>query len=130
MTAKTGKDPGVIYKELVSEFGESFYDRVEAKASAEQKDALKKLSSDKIQHKEMAGEQITHILTKAPGNDASIEGLRVSTENGWFAARPSGTEDIYKIYAESFVSRDHLQQILGEAQTIVNSALGVKAETA
>ena len=87
------------------------------------KDKLKKLSPSQIKHKDLAGEKIEHILTNAPGNDASIGGLKVMTENGWFAARPSGTEDIYKIYAESFLSKDHLMKIKDEAQSIVNAEL-------
>ncbi|MDQ2863848.1 MAG: phosphoglucomutase (alpha-D-glucose-1,6-bisphosphate-dependent) [Bacteroidota bacterium] len=123
ITAKMKKDPGVIYNELTKEFGESFYDRIEAKATPEQKKKLKKLSASQIKHKELAGEEIKLILTNAPGNNAPIGGLKVVTENGWFAARPSGTEDIYKIYAESFLSKDHLKKIIDEAQTIVNAAL-------
>jgi phosphoglucomutase len=112
ITAKMKKDPGVIYNELIKEFGEPFYDRIEAKATP-----------DRIKQKDLAGEKIIDLLTKAPGNGADIGGLKVSTKNGWFAARPSGTEDIYKIYAESFLSNDHLKKIIDEAQTIVNSAL-------
>ena len=123
ITAKIGKDPGIIYKELIKEFGEPFYDRIEAKATPEQKEKLKKLSASQIKHKSLAGEKITNILTNAPGNKASIGGLKVVTENGWFAARSSGTEDIYKIYGESFLSQDHLKKIIDEAQTIVNAAL-------
>ncbi|MEO7984692.1 MAG: phosphoglucomutase (alpha-D-glucose-1,6-bisphosphate-dependent), partial [Bacteroidota bacterium] len=123
ITAKTGKDPGKLYKELTNEFGDPFYDRVEAKASPAQKEKLKKLSASQIKEKELAGETIRQILTDAPGNNESIGGLKVITENGWFAARPSGTEDIYKIYAESFLSNDHLKKIIDEAQAIVNTAL-------
>jgi len=97
--------------------------RIEAKATVEQKVNLSELSPDMIKQKEFAGEKITELLSKAPGNDANIGGLKVVIENGWFAARPSGTEDIYKIYAESFLSKDHLKQIIEEAQTIVNAAL-------
>lgn len=123
ITAKIGEDPGKIYNELVKKFGEPFYDRVEAKATPEQKEKLKKLSATQIKHKELAGEKIENILTNAPGNNASIGGLKVMTKNGWFAARPSGTEDIYKIYAESFLSKDHLKKIIDEAQSIVNAEL-------
>jgi phosphoglucomutase len=123
MTATLKKDPGEIYKALEDELGHSTYDRVEAKANAEQKAKLAKLSPDQITQKTMAGEKITGILTKAPGNGASIGGLKLETENGWIAARPSGTEDIYKIYAESFLGRDHLNLMLQEAQTIVDAAL-------
>ena len=123
MTATLKKDPGEIYKELADELGHSTYDRVEAKANAEQKAKLAKLSPDQITQKTMAGEKITGILTKAPGNQASIGGIKLETENGWIAARPSGTEDIYKIYAESFLGRDHLNLMLQEAQVIVDDAL-------
>ena len=123
MTATLKKDPGEIYKGLADELGHSTYDRVEAKANAEQKAKLAKLSPDQITQKTMAGEKITNILTKAPGNNASIGGLKLETENGWIAARPSGTEDIYKIYAESFLGREHLNLMLKEAQTIVDAAL-------
>ena len=123
MTATLGKDPGEIYKTLADELGHSTYDRVEAKATPEQKAKLGKLKPDQITQKTMAGEPITGILTKAPGNNASIGGLKLETENGWIAARPSGTEDIYKIYAESFKGREHLDLMLQEAQAIVDAAL-------
>lgn len=123
ITAVTGKDPGEIYKELSKKLGNPVYDRIEAKASPAQKQKLSKLSPDMVQQKELAGEKITNILTKAPGNDAPIGGLKVTSENGWFAARPSGTEDIYKIYAESFLGKDHLKKIIEEAQSIVDDAL-------
>ncbi|MBA4168594.1 MAG: alpha-D-glucose phosphate-specific phosphoglucomutase, partial [Chitinophagaceae bacterium] len=123
ITAKTAKDPGILYKELINEFGEPFYDRVEATATPEQKEKLKKLSASQIKQKELAGEEIKLILTTAPGNNASIGGVKVTTANGWFAARPSGTEEIYKVYAESFLSNDHLKKIIDEAQAIVNTEL-------
>ncbi len=123
ITAKMKKDPGILYNELTREFGEPFYDRIEAKATPEQKEKLKKLSGAQIKHKTLAGEKIEHILTDAPGNHAPIGGVKVITENGWFTARPSRTEDIYKIYAESFLSKDHLKRLIDEAQTIVNAAL-------
>ncbi|HUZ59321.1 MAG TPA: phosphoglucomutase (alpha-D-glucose-1,6-bisphosphate-dependent) [Hanamia sp.] len=123
ITSKMGKDPGKIYNDLTKEYGEPFYDRIEAKATPEQKEKLKSLSSAEIKHKELAGEKIDSILIKAPGNNSAIGGVKVVTKNGWFAARPSGTEDIYKIYAESFLSKDHLNKIIDEAQTIVNAAL-------
>ncbi len=126
ITAKMGKDPDKIYSELTKEYGEPFYDRIEAKATPEQKEKLKNLSASQIKHKELAGEKIKSILTNAPGNNAPIGGLKVTTDNGWFVARPSGTEDIYKIYAESFLSKDHLKKIIDEAQTIVNAALKMK----
>jgi len=123
ITAKMGSDPGRIYTNLIKEYGEPFYDRIEAKATPEQKEKLSNLSASQIKHKELAGENIDSILIKAPGNNAAIGGVKVVTKNGWFAARPSGTEDIYKIYAESFLKRDHLKQIIDEAQVIVNAAL-------
>jgi phosphoglucomutase len=124
ITAKLGKDPGQIYQDLTREFGNPIYNRVEAPATADQKKKLMNLSPENVQSKELAGEKIISILTKAPGNGAPIGGLKVSAENGWFAARPSGTEDIYKIYGESFLGEEHLTRILKEAQTIVNAALG------
>jgi phosphoglucomutase len=126
ITANTGKDPGDIYRELTQEFGVSIYERIEAPATPEQKKILKKLSPQHIQSKYLAGEKINTVLTTAPGNNAHIGGLKVITENGWFAAQPSGTEDIYKIYAESFRGKDHLHQIQEEAQTIVSNAFNGK----
>jgi phosphoglucomutase len=123
ITAKMGSDPGKIYNDLTKEFGEPFYNRIEAKATPEQKEKLKKLSTSQVKHKELAGETIKSVLTDAPGNNAPIGGIKIITDNGWFAARPSGTEDIYKIYAESFLSKDHLKKIIYEAQTIVNTVL-------
>ncbi len=123
ITAKLGRDPGIIYDELTEEFGEPFYERIEAKATPEQKEKLKKLSASQIKSKTLAGEEIKSIDTNAPANDKPIEGLKVTTEHGWFAARPSGTENIYKIYAESFLGKDHLKRILNEAEAIVNAAL-------
>jgi phosphoglucomutase len=123
ITARMGRDPGEIYRELTREFGKPVYDRVEAPATPEQKAMLKRLSAQQVRLTDLAGEKIRTILTHAPGNGASIGGLKVIAESGWFAARPSGTEDIYKIYAESFRGTDHLRRILEEAQTIVNDAL-------
>ena len=123
ITARMDRDPGEIYQELIREFGEPVYDRVEAPATPEQKAKLEKLSAQQVRLTDLAGEKILTILTHAPGNGASIGGLKVMAESGWFAARPSGTEDIYKIYAESFRGADHLRRILEEAQTIVNGAL-------
>jgi len=123
ITAATGKDPGELYADLTKEFGAPVYDRVEAPANAAQKKLLSSLSSEKVKSTELAGEQIENILTEAPGNGAAIGGLKVATKNGWFAARPSGTEEIYKIYAESFLGKDHLAKILSEAQEIVNTTL-------
>jgi len=123
LTARTGRDPGEIYGELAREFGEPAYDRVEAPATPEQKQRLARLSSQQILSEELAGERIESVLTRAPGNGAPIGGLKVIAQSGWFAARPSGTEDIYKIYAESMRGADHLRHILTEAQTIVDEAL-------
>jgi phosphoglucomutase len=123
ITARMGRDPGEIYRELTREFGEPVYDRVEAPATPEQKAMLESLSAQQVRLTDLAGEKIRTLLTHAPGNGASIGGLKVIAESGWFAARPSGTEDIYKIYAESFRGADHLRRILEEAQTIVNDAL-------
>lgn len=123
ITAVTGKDPGEHYHEITAEFGESYYTRIDAAATPEQKEKLKKLSLQDVSASEMAGEPIVTKLTRAPGNDASIGGLKVTTKNGWFAARPSGTEDIYKLYAESFVSSEHLNLLVCEAQEIVRRSL-------
>lgn len=128
MTAKTGRDPGELYASLTQELGAPVSQRFEAAATAEQKDKLKKITARQIHSTDMAGEKIQEILTHAPGNNASIGGVKVITESGWFAARPSGTEDIYKIYAESFKDNKHLQCILSEAQTIVNEALGQSSD--
>ena len=123
ITARMGRDPGEIYKELTREFGEPAYDRVEAPATPDQKKLLAKLSPDQVKSTELGGEKIQAILTRAPGNNAPIGGLKVAAESGWFAARPSGTENIYKIYGESFKGNDHLKRILEEAQEIVDHAL-------
>jgi len=120
--AVTGQDPHQHYLELVAELGQPCYGRVEAVASFEQKKVLTALSSDDITADTLAGEKITQILSHAPGNNAAIGGIKVTTENGWFAARPSGTEEIYKIYAESFIDEQHLQDIISEAQEIVSAA--------
>lgn len=123
ITAQMGRDPGQVYRELTQEFGDPVYDRVEAPATPEQKEKLKKLSPSQVHSKDLAGENIQTILNHAPGNDAAVGGLKVIAKNGWFAARPSGTEDIYKIYAESFRGRDHLNHILEQAQSIVDEAI-------
>ena len=123
ITARTGRDPAMHYQDLTKRFGTPVYERIDAPASPEEKAILKELSPEQVTATELAGEPITHRLTRAPGNDAAIGGLKVVTENGWFAARPSGTENIYKIYAESFKSAAHLQQIQQEAQDIVKAAL-------
>ena len=125
ITATKGKDPGELYKDLEDELGSPVYERIDAPATAEQKEVLKKLSPDLVTVGELAGETITAKLTRAPGNNAPIGGLKVVTENGWFAARPSGTEDIYKLYAESFKGHDHLRRIQTEAQAIIDAALAV-----
>jgi phosphoglucomutase len=127
ITARMGRDPGEIYHELTCEFGEPLYDRVEAPATPGQKAILEKLSPQQVQIKDLASEKIQTILTRAPGNGAPIGGLKVVAENGWFAARPSGTENIYKIYAESFLGEDHLRHVLEEAQEIVKNALAAGA---
>ncbi len=130
ITGRIGRDPGEIYHQLTREFGEPVYDRIEARATPEQKEILAQLSAEQIRSPEFAGEKIERILTRAPGNDASIGGVKVVTESGWFAARPSGTEDIYKIYAESFQGADHLRRMLAEAQAMVDAALGLPAQPA
>lgn len=123
MTAKTGKDPQTLFRELTSNLGTSFYDRLETPATAEQRRSLGKATPDAIKVRELAGEPIQSKFSRAPGNDAPIGGLKVTTANGWFAARPSGTEDIYKIYAESFLSDAHLREIQTEARQIVADLL-------
>jgi phosphoglucomutase len=122
MMAKTGRDPGELYRELTHELGEPVYERIDAAASPEQKMVLAKLSPDQVQASELAGDTIVAKLTTAPGNSASIGGLKVVTEQGWFAARPSGTEDVYKLYAESFRGKDHLKRIQEEAQALIAKA--------
>jgi phosphoglucomutase len=124
ITARTGKDPGEHYRELAAEFGAAYYTRIDAPASPDQKAKLQKLSPDAVKESDLAGEPITAKLTRAPGNDAPIGGLKVVAKSGWFAARPSGTENIYKIYAESFQGQTHLNLIVSEAQAMVNNALG------
>jgi phosphoglucomutase len=123
MAARTGRDPGQVYDDLAERFGRPVYKRADAPATPEQKAALSRLSPEQVTSSELAGEPITAVLTRAPANDAPIGGLKVVTENGWFAARPSGTEDIYKIYAESFLGEEHLERILAEARDLVTKAL-------
>ncbi len=118
-----GRDPGELYRELAGELGDPLYDRVEAKATAAEKKMLERLSARQVRSAELAGEKIQAILTHAPGNGAPIGGVKVVAASGWFAARPSGTEDIYKIYAESFRGEEHLRRIIEEAQAIVSEAL-------
>jgi phosphoglucomutase len=123
ITARTGKDPGEHYRELTAEFGTPYYTRIDAPATPEQKTQLQKLSPDNVKESDLAGEPITAKMTRAPANNAPIGGLKVVAGNGWFAARPSGTENIYKIYAESFKSQTHLNSIVSEAREMVNNAL-------
>ncbi|HZD49203.1 MAG TPA: phosphoglucomutase, alpha-D-glucose phosphate-specific, partial [Silvibacterium sp.] len=127
ITARTGRDPGEHYDELTAEFGTPYYARIDAPATPEQKESLEKLSPEDVTESKLAGEAITAKLTRAPGNDAPIGGLKVVAASGWFAARPSGTENIYKIYAESFRDQAHLDAILNEAREIVNNALNSTA---
>jgi phosphoglucomutase len=124
ITARTGKDPAEHYRGVTERFGESFYTRIDAPATVEQKEKLKKLSPDAVKAATLAGDPITARMTNAPGNGAPIGGLKVTTDSGWFAARPSGTENIYKLYAESFRSEAHLAEIVSEAQKIVTASLG------
>jgi phosphoglucomutase len=119
MTARIGRDPGEIYRELTNELGDPVYERIEAPATPEQKAILQHLTPDKVHASELAGDKIEAMLTTAPGNGEPTGGLKVITKKGWFAARPSGTEDVYKIYSESFVGKDHLRRIQAEAQNII-----------
>jgi phosphoglucomutase len=127
ITARTGRDPGQHYADLTAKYGNPVYERIDAPATLEQKAILSKLSPEQVHATQMAGEKITAMLTKAPGNGAAVGGLKVVTENGWFAARPSGTENVYKIYAESFRGADHLRQIQNDAHDIVDAALARSA---
>jgi phosphoglucomutase len=120
ITAKLGKDPGTRYRELTAKFGDPVYERIDAPANADQKAVLAKLSPEQVPATELAGDPIEAKLTKAPGNGAAIGGLKVTTKNGWFAARPSGTEDVYKIYGESFIGKDHLRRIQEEARSVIS----------
>ena len=124
ITAVSGRDPGAHYAELAERFGAPSYKRVDAPATPAQKAVLKQLSPDQVTATELAGDPITATMTTAPGNGAAIGGLKVTTDHGWFAARPSGTEDVYKIYAESFRGEDHLDEIIAQAQQLVDAALG------
>ena len=123
MKARTGEDPGEVYAGLASRFGDAAYRRIDVAASAEEKDVLKRLSPDQVPGGELAGEPIEAVLTEAPGNGAPIGGLKVVAASGWFAARPSGTEDVYKVYAESLDGEERLERIIEEAQQIVDRAL-------
>jgi phosphoglucomutase len=124
MTAVTGRDPGELYDDLTRELGNPVYERIDAPATAEQKEVLARLSAPDITESELAGEKIASVLTTAPGSTNPIGGLKVTAESGWFAARPSGTEDIYKLYAESFKGAEHLARIQSEARDIIARALG------
>src|SRR5215213_6143470 len=119
MTARDGRDPGTRYRELEDRFGEAVYRRTDVAADAGEKAILKQLSSEQVKSGELAGEPISDVLTEAPGNGAVVGGVKVVADGGWFAARPSGTEDVYKVYAESFRGEEHLERILAEAQEIV-----------
>jgi phosphoglucomutase len=123
ITAVTGKTPSQRYEELTAQFGAPVYERIDAPATLEQKSKLGKLSADTVTASELAGEKITAILTHAPGNAAALGGLKVETENAWFAARPSGTENVYKIYAESFLGQQHLELVQSEAKQLVDNVL-------
>ena len=123
MTARTGRDPGEHYRDLAARLGDPVSKRVDARATREQKRKLSQLSPEALSIKELAGDPITSVISRAPANNAAIGGVRVSTANGWFAARPSGTEDVYKIYAESFRGEEHLKQLLAEAQRVVDAAI-------
>ncbi len=125
ITAKTGRDPGEHYKDLEAKFGSPLYERMDAPATSAQQKILSSLSPEQVSATELAGDPITARLTRAPSNDAPIGGLKVTTDKGWFAARPSGTEPVYKIYAESFVDAAHLKRIQEEAQEIVGAAFEV-----
>jgi phosphoglucomutase len=125
-----GKDPGEIYRELTRDLGDPVYERIDAAATPEQKAALARLSSSDVHATEVAGQTIQKILTTAPGDGNPIGGIKVIAKDGWFAARPSGTEEIYKIYAESFLGQKHLRQIEEEAQTIVSETLARSAQAA
>ena len=120
MLSRTGKDPGQLYTELTSRFGDPVYERIDAPANPEQKAVLAKLSPSDVKATVLAGDKITAMLTTAPGNGAPIGGLKVETARGWFAARPSGTEDVYKIYAESFAGVEHLRRLQSEARELIS----------
>ncbi len=127
ITARTGKDPGEHYGELTAEFGVPYYTRIDAPATPAQKAKLARLSPEAVEASTIAGDPIITKLTRAPGNGAPIGGLKVVAQRGWFAARPSGTENLYKIYAESIVDQSHLDTIVAEARAIVDSAMGSSA---
>jgi phosphoglucomutase len=122
ITARSQSDPSQLFDKLTAELGVPYYERIDAPATPAQKNLLKSLSSEKLAMKELGGEPVLNVLTAAPGNGQSFGGIKVETENGWFAARPSGTEDVYKIYAESFRSETHLRQVQQEAQSAIADA--------
>jgi phosphoglucomutase len=124
MTARTGHDPGVVYAELTERLGAPAYRRVDVAATPAEKAALAAVSPGDVRFDELAGEPIRSVLSAAPGNGAPIGGVKVIADHGWFAARPSGTEDVYKVYAESFLGEEHLERIIAEAQSLVRAALG------
>jgi phosphoglucomutase len=128
ITAKTGRDPGEHYAELTRKFGAPVYERIDAPADPDQKAILLKLSPEQLDATEFAGEKLEATLTRAPGNNAPIGGLKVVTKSGWFAARPSGTEDVYKIYAESFQGQDHLRRIQQEARELISHTFASAAK--
>jgi len=128
MTARLGKDPGEVYKEITAKYGDPLFERRDAPATTAQKSILAKLSPSDVHATTLAGEKITQMLTTAPSDHKPIGGLKVMAENGWFAARPSGTEEIYKIYAESYKGREHLERIMEEAQKIVSETFAQQAE--
>jgi phosphoglucomutase len=123
ITARTGRDPGLTYEGLTERFGAPAYRRIDARATPDEKAVLARLSAASVTAETLAGDPVTAVLTEAPGNGAPIGGLKVTTANGWFAARPSGTEDVYKVYAESFEGENHLERLIEEAQTLVGTAL-------
>ena len=128
MMARTGRDPSEVYSDLTRELGDPVYERIDAPATPEEKAALLTLSPFDVTARELAGEQIDAVIGVAPGNGASIGGLKVMSASGWFAARPSGTENVYKLYAESFRGRDHLRRIQDEAKALVTAALGASTK--
>jgi phosphoglucomutase len=130
ITARLGRDPGELYRDLTNEFGKPVYERIDAPATPEEKVALGKLAPDEVHTKELAGEQIQAMLSAAPGNSQPIGGLKVVAEHGWFAARPSGTENVYKLYAESFLGADHLSRIQSEARNIISAVLAGRKASA
>ena len=128
MTARTGRDPGALYQQITRELGDPVYERIDAAATPAEKGALARLTATDLSMTELAGEPITTVLTSAPGDGRPIGGIKVATEHGWFAARPSGTESLYKLYAESFKGREHLTRIQEEARAVIQKALRTASE--